>query len=281
MDKAQNLTFFAKPQFYLERGTVMSRYPHLHRTSSLIRGEQIANYLGCKYNPTEGYENDTLVYVKPDPILLDDIPAGAWIDILDNFYLFKKVRRRPHLNLIFCSQYHYDLFKGRYSNKSVMIPHHHCNFEREVRPHREIKTVGFIGNKRGIDIAIPEITQRLKDIGLDFVTNYTFRGREDSMEFYRNIDIQLAWKPDDLKEHTPMKITNASSFGIPSVAKRCENYKELDGYYVAVDGGVDEMIQEIEKLKDPIYYQEWSDKLVKDTERYHISNIAKLYEQLL
>src|SRR3990167_7107951 len=38
---------------------------HVMRVSSMIRGDQIAEYLGAKVNPTEGYENDICIYIKP------------------------------------------------------------------------------------------------------------------------------------------------------------------------------------------------------------------------
>lgn len=41
-----------------------------------------------------------------------------------------------------------------------------------------------------------------------------------------------------------------------------------------------ELLEEVEKLKDPEYYNQWSRKIIKEAEKYHISNIAKLYLQL-
>jgi len=274
----KELTFFAKPQHYYRHGTIMSRNPHLFRTSSLIRGEQIANYLGCKYNPTEGYEDDVCIYVKP--LSLDDIKDGSYVDVLDNFSLLKPLKERPGIGIIFCSQFHYDMFKDKFENKSVLIPHHHCNFERYVRVLREVKTVGYLGSIRGIDLPVPKLTRRLKDIGLNFVTNYHFETRKDVSDFYRQIDIQIVWKKDNLTGVTPLKITNAASFGIPSVSKKMENFKELDGLYIPVAQDIDSLIIELGKLKEPSYYNAWSEKLIRAMEKYHIWNIAKLYKQL-
>ena len=275
----KELTFFAKPQHYYKRGTVTSRNPHLFRTSSLIRGEQIAHHMGCKYNPTEGYEDDVCIYVKPN--VFDDIKDGSWVDVLDNFRLLKLLEKRPGIGIIFCSQYHYDLLKGNYKNKSVFIPHHHCNFERYVRTLRDVKTVGYLGSIRGIALSVPEFTDRLKDIGLDFITNYHFKTREDVINFYRKIDIQIVWKKDRMSGVTPLKITNAASVGIPSVSKHMENFQELDGLYIPVASDIDSLVSELEKLKEQDYYNSWSRKLIPAMEKYHISNIAELYEQLL
>jgi len=274
-----NLTFFAKPQHYFKRGTVTSRNPHLFRTSSLVRGKQVADYLGCKYNPEDGYENDICVYVKPLPS--DIIGDNSYIDVIDGFHLFKLLENRPDIGIIFCSQFHYLKFKDQFKNKSVMIPHHHCNFERLVRPKREVKTVGYLGSIRGIDLDIPEITKRFKDIGLDFITNYHFETREDVMGFYKKIDIQLVWKKDNLPGVTPLKITNAASFGIPTVSKQSENFQEIEGFYIPAEPDVDSLIAEVEKLKDQDYYNSWLNKLIKEMERFHISNTTKLYGELL
>lgn len=62
------ISFFYKPAFlninpnqaFSER-TKPIRGGHLMRVSSIIRGEQIADYLGAKKNPESGYENDTTI----------------------------------------------------------------------------------------------------------------------------------------------------------------------------------------------------------------------------
>lgn len=272
----KNLTFFAKPQQYYSHGTIVSKNPHLFRTSSLIRGEQIAQYLGCKYNPTGGCENDICIYVKPTE--LDHIKDGSYVDVIDNFSLLKLLEKRPGIGIIYSSQFHYNLFKDQFKNKSVLIPHHHCNFERAVRERKEIKNVGYLGSIRGIDLEIMDITNRLNGIGLNFLTNYHFKTRQDVINFYKQIDIQLVWKKDNLTGVTPMKITNAASFGIPTVSKQMDNFQEIDGFYIVAT--TDTLITEIEKLKDPDYYDSWSKKLILEMERYHIGSIAKLYKEL-
>jgi len=51
------ISIFAKPPFMMR---------HLQRVSSIVRGEQIAAYMGnARLNPESGYENDTCIYVKP------------------------------------------------------------------------------------------------------------------------------------------------------------------------------------------------------------------------
>jgi len=273
------ISIFAKPAHFYGHGTLTTRNPHLYRTSSLIRGDQIAEYLGAKLNPTEGYENDTCIYVKPNEHQILRMKAGSWVDVIDAFYLLRLLKKRPEIGVIFTSQYHYEMFNGRIPNKTILIPHHHCNLDREIRTKDKIDTVGYIGSIRGIDLSIPETTKRFKEMGMNFITKYDFRGREDSVDFYKQIDIQLVWKPEDCPGHTPMKVINAAAYGIPSVSKHHDHYKEIEGFYDAVPD-VEGIFAEVEKLKDPVYYASWSERLVPEMERYHISNIAKLYEKL-
>ena len=45
--------------------TSRGRGNRLQRVSSMIRGVQVAEQIGAKLNPEEGYENDVCIYVKP------------------------------------------------------------------------------------------------------------------------------------------------------------------------------------------------------------------------
>ena len=78
---------------------------------------------------------------------------------------------------------------------------------------------------------------------------------------------------------TPLKIINAASFSIPSVAAIHDGYKEVDGYYIGVRT-IEQLIGEVERLKEPKNYKKASGGLTEMAEKYHISKIAKLYKQL-
>jgi hypothetical protein len=43
---------------------------------------------------------------------------------------------------------------------------------------------------------------------------------------------------------------------------------------------VEQLVNEAVKLKDPIYYDEWSHQLFGKAEEFHIENIAKIYAQI-
>ena len=72
---------------------------------------------------------------------------------------------------------------------------------------------------------------------------------------------------------------NAASFGIPTIANWKLGYKEFDGHYIPVKT-MDSLVAEAEKMKDKNYYDEWSNKIIPETEKYHISKIAEIYRQL-
>lgn len=106
---------------------------------------------------------------------------------------------------------------------------------------------------------------------------------QDIIDYYKKIDIQVIGYFDyqDIPYYHPTKIINAASFGIPTVAGRRLGYKDFDNFYIPVNN-MDELLAEVEKLKkDPKYYNQWSDKIVKEAEKYHISKIAQLYRKLV
>jgi hypothetical protein len=269
------LTFFArKPRL---RGS------HLLNGSSIIRGEQIAEYLNAKLNPESGYENDVCVYVKPGfdkkgrPF--DTFVKKAYIDMIDNNHYMRWLGRRPELSGIIASEYSYDILKAEIKDRVIFIPQQHCNFERFVRNRKEITTVGIIGTSAAFQHSISDMRERLEHIGLQLLTNFDFTTREDVINFYKNTDIQIIWFYAPLFFKTPLKIINAASFGIPTVGFPHESYKEVDGYYLQART-IDELVNEVEKLKNPENYARATKNLLQMAEKYHISKIAERYKQL-
>ena len=274
------ISFFANPTRY--GMTHSCRNNHLLRGSSQTRGEQISAYLGAKLNPTE-YENDVCVYVKPAS--LKDIKDGAYIDIcVENKRLLLELPNRPKLNIIVLTKLAYDYLKSRgFKNKIVIIPCFSCNYERFVRDRKEVTTVGVIGSPDSFDYPTEEFRERMKEIGLEFITYYKFRCREDCADFFKKIDIQVSWNKsrDSTKIFKDaVRLINAASYGIPTVAYPEYYLQAFEGYYIRIKT-IDQMVSEIKRLKDdPAYYKAWSDKLIPFGERYHISKIAELYKQL-
>lgn len=253
---------------------------YLQRVSSRIRAEEITHYLGAKLNPREGFENDVCIYVKPTR--LDHIKDGAYVDVLDDLYTFEHLKERPGIKVIAMSLPHFEFLKKELKNEVILIPHHHINFERIRRSRKKIITCGYVGVNTASHRSLNhKIKRALRKVNLYFVPLFLFQTRQDIINYYQSIDIQVIGYFDyhDIPYYHPTKIINAASFGIPTVAGRRLAYKEFDNFYIPVDN-MDELLTEIEKLKDRKYYNQWSDKVAKAAEKYHISNIAKLYQQL-
>lgn len=254
---------------------------YLQRVSARIRGEEIAEYLGAKLNPKEGFENDVCIYVKP--MHLDHIKDGSYVDLLDDLHLFEYLKNRPAIKVIAMSLSHFEFLKKELKNEVILIPHHHVNFERTKRDRREITTAGYVGvntaKHRNIN---HKVKRALRRISLGFMPLFNFQIRQDIIDYYKKIDIQVIGYFDyqDIPYYHPTKIINAAAFGIPTVANRRLGYKEVEDFYIPVDN-MEQLLVEVGKLKDPEYYNQWSDKIVKEAEKYHISNIAKLYRKLV
>jgi hypothetical protein len=78
----------------------------------------------------------------------------------------------------------------------------------------------------------------------------------------------------------PFKIVNTSSFGIPTIALDEPPFQEMAGCYIPVKT-VEEFFKEFDNLReDTNRYQEISKTCLEKAERYHIDNIAKLYQAL-
>ncbi len=271
------ISFFAKHTYLLgdEQNGLF-----LQRISSRIRAEEIAEFLGANLNPKEGFENDVCIYVKPTR--LDHIKDGSYVDILDDLYTFEQMKKRPGIKAIAMSLSHFEFLKKELKNEVILIPHHHINFERVLRKRKKITTCGYVGVNKPKDRFINRtVKAALATKGLDFNPLFLFQFRQDIIDYYKKIDIQVIGYFDHLNipYYHATKIVNAASFGIPTVAGRRLGYKEFEDFYIPVDN-MAELLVEVEELKDPEYYNQWSSKVVKAAEKYHISKVAELYRKL-
>ncbi len=256
---------------------------HLRRGSSVIRGEQVVDYLGAKLNPEDGYESDICIYVKPQ---IRNLYSGSikftehsYIDIIDAEDIVHFASKNPDISIIVCSKADYDNL-SKLKNRVVYIPQHHCNFERIKRDRNRVTVVGMIGAPRIFNDLPKDFKERLNAKGLEFLDYSMFRQRQDVVDFYKKIDIQVVWRPKKRRLSNPLKIVNAASFGIPTVALQEDGFQEMDGYYIPVEN-MDELIVQLEVLKSsPELYTDYAEKCFNKAEEYHISNIAKLYRKL-
>lgn len=273
-----DLSFFAKRRaFGKEDG-------HLIRGSSVIRGEQISEYLGAKLNPLDGYENDVCIYVKPNSksIRAGDVTFSkyAYIDIVDGESLRTDLKQMVRVPAIACSSHDYEYLVKKLKNKIVLIPQHNCNFERFVRNRDKILTVGAIGAPAGKGFIPSELIHKIEALGLNFWYFSRFIRRKDILKFYKQIDIQLVWRPYETVLRNPLKIVNSSSFGVPTIALDEEAFSEVRDCYIPVKTQ-DEAIGKIKELMfSPEMYKLYSENCIKRGEQYHISKIAELYKKL-
>ena len=271
------ISFYAKTPFLRIDKTTGA---FVTRVSSRIRGEEMSEYLGAKYNPQERAVDDLCVFLKPRNI--DSLKDGDYVDILDDITLIPKLKERPGLKVIAMSQIQYEYLKENLKNEIVLIHHHHINFERFRRTRNNNLIGGAIGHSKYAHDLYEDIKNHLSGSGIDFVSILSYQTREDMLDFFKKIDFLVAWNIDEYKDYPhshPTKIINAASFGIPSLSQPIAGYKEFGGFYIQIKD-MDSLVKEAEKLKDTDNYNRWSDMVFNEAEKYHISNIANLYKQL-
>ena len=284
------ISIFAKRAFFninpsedYDKRVKPIRGGHLMRVSSIIRADQIAQQIGAKLNPTEGYENDVCVYVKPMVRKGDDYEMKGkkiYIDIVDGHNLGHLAFQHPEAKIIVCSEADQKTMSSVISNEIVLIPQHHCNFERIRRVRKETKTVGVIGTRGAFPYLPQELKQELAKRGIELKEFSKFYSRQDIIDFYMSIDLQIVWRPYKKLLSNPLKIVNAASFGIPTIALDETAFKEVEGCYLPVHD-FNELIDTLEAfISDDELYQGLHQNCLDKSEKYHIENIGKLYKEL-
>lgn len=247
-----------------------------------LRGRQMAAYLNGKVNPESGYEDDICIYVKWYP--LGPSPKNTYLDVVDSKRSGGWIAALPNAGVICVSKLLQDYFNSITTERNlVLIPHHHCNYERTKRVDREVTTVGVIGNFHAIFYNdLERVKEGLKNHGFDFIYEQRYKSRQDVIDFYNKIDIQIVWRPHVRPRFcNPLKLSNAGSFGIPTVSFAEPNFVlEWNDHFVPVMS-VDDLVRQVCKLEgNKGYYEEMSNKALEKAEEYHIENISKLYYEL-
>jgi hypothetical protein len=277
-----NISIFAK------QGYLGNFYPNIVKGNTILRlsgetrGKQVADYIGAKFNPIEGFENDLCISVKG--YRLNDLKDGDYVDFSDMSFEKLAPLLRKEINVIAHSQYAYNYLKQRLPNKMVCIPQQHINWENAGRMKNKAIIGGYIGRPSNISNQIQsEVKQALKGIGVDFKVCFKWETREDAINFYKSIDFLViggyGLLPDDLWQITPNKMINAASFGVPSLSFMRVGYQEWEGNYTQFKT-MDDLITEVEKLKDEVYYNYLSKIIKEKAKAYHISKIGELYKGL-
>lgn len=255
------------------------------RGSSIMRGIQISSHIGAKLNPAAGYENDICIYVKPHINIIKEVinfkfEGIPYLDVVDGWALRHVLTRRKDITAIACSQIDGITLSQNIKNKIVVIPQHHCNFERVRRERDQVLTVGAIGSPVLLSLIPNEIRKDLAKRNINLIEFSTFFTRQDIVDFYKKIDVQLVWRPLKLYLSNPLKLINASSFGIPTIALDEPAFKEMGGCYLPV-ATPEEFVSQLDALRtSSSLYAEYSKKCLKKAEEYHIDSIGRLYKNL-
>lgn len=257
---------------------------YLKRVSSIIRADQIAEATHAKLNPKKGYRNGVCIYVKPNLNPNGDFKfesKSSYLDIIDELGYVSVLKKHPEASAIVLSEQDYiTLAATGITNKIVLIPQQHCNFDREKRTRKQITTAGVIGNYRAFSYLPADLKPSLLKRGMKLLEFSEFFTRQDIIDFYKQIDIQIVWRPYRKILANPLKIVNAASFGIPTIALDEIYFKEMGNCYIGV-GNLEHFLVELDKLrKSPALYTGYSQLALKKAENYHIENIAKLYKDL-
>lgn len=270
----KNISIFAKPPYVIR---------HLQRVSSIIRGEQMAAYmLNARLNPASGYENDVCIYVKPHVPVNEDFKfeGDAYLDILDGYGLVPVLQKHPEVPVIVFSDLDVETLSRVVKNKIICIPHHHVNFDRIKRERNKVKKVGIIGTEFAFQQVPNEIKEGLAKRNMQYLEYSTFYPRQSVVDWYRQIDLCLVWRPYQKHLSNPFKIVNAGSFGVPSICLDEPAFKEVEGCYMPVNS-LEEFFKTLDEVRTmPEMYQHYADKCLEKMEEYHIENIAKKYQAL-
>lgn len=275
-----SISIFAKRAFRARRDG------HLQRVSSIIRGWQVAEQIGAKLNPQSDYENDVCIYVKPSVGHGYDFnfKGRPYLDIIDGWGLLPVIAKHPEVTVITCSVVDFEFVTNQIANKIVLIPQHHCNFERVKRNRNKITTVGCIGTAAAFPYLPQDLKHHLARRKMKLIEFSKFYTRQDIVDFYLKIDVQIVWRPyiwkHKVRMTNPLKLVNASSFGIPTIALEEPAFVEVKDCYFPVKN-LDEFLARLDDLRSsPSLYADYSERCLKKAEMYHIENIAKLYQQL-
>jgi hypothetical protein len=251
-----------------------------------IRGKQMAERLGGRFNPGGTYEDGVCVYVLGTSIDPVHLPEYAYHDVLDcGWRRIGRVRRMKG-DLIAVSKAQYPVLKEFFPGRRVfLIQQHHCNFRRERRPDRPVLRVGTIGGDSSFQWPHYAMERMFKDYGMEWVYGYKYTNRGAVLEFYRGIDVQVCWRPTHargLQLHmNVLKLANAGSFGIPTVSYPEPAYTAEWKYECTYAETIYDLVLKVHELKtNPDVYAHVSDLSRARAEEYHIDKIGKLYESL-
>lgn len=258
--------------------------------SGEIRGRQMAKAVGGVVDAKEIYSDDVLIFIKgfpPDKLI--EHAKHVYIDVDDGWGLIDILRRRLDVTPIAASRVGQKYLQEQLGRDDVlMIPPHHCNFERDARTTDMLKVAGFIGYGENLHLNVDELRSALSCKNIQLVIKTDFSNRKDVCSFYKTIDIQISFrKPDSVINPAPQlrdvtKLINAGSFGIPIVATPEPTYvDEFDMCFLPAES-IEKIAEHCGNLKsDGWLYHTMSMRALQRAEQYHIDTVSPMFKELL
>ena len=272
----------------IQKGSIalISFFRRTRYASGVTRAIQIAERVGGKVDPKEGYENDACVYLlgrTPD----GDEPEYSYYDVMDCGYArLSRVKAGTKGAIITISKSQWNELRAL-PRTIYFIPHHHVNYDRELRPKdRPVLKIGCCGGDSAIQWPHDRMKVWVGQYGLEWYYTNEYLLRDRVVDYYRQLDIQIVFRPTHTRGipgHTnPIKLSNAGSFGIPTVAYPEIAYAgEWEPGEVIYADNMGELMKQVERLKnDKEYYAEASERARIKAEEYHIDKIIPMYEAL-
>ena len=96
-------------------------------------------------------------------------------------------------------------------------------------------TVGTVGSRASLHLDLDDLDRRLRAIGITMQRRDMGRRREHVLQAYRTMDVQIVFRANlpDREICDALKLSNAGSFGIPTVAYPEVSYAaEYDGCFL-------------------------------------------------
>jgi hypothetical protein len=262
-------------------------YSDINGYGGEIRGQQMATALGGTFNRGDPEEGDVCIYLlalRPQPE-----PRYAYHDIMDSpLYAYARMAKRTRGDMIAISNAHAGFLVERFPNRTIhYLPQHHCNFERVQREPRPALVVGTIGGYSAVQWPHKSLERYFNEAGMVWRFADNVRHREQVVAFYKSIDIQFVFRPTHMRSNelrrclSPLKLINAGSFGIPTVAYPEPGYTSEWTDQCLWGDSLSECIRQAKRLKEnPTLYEEVAGKAREKSEQYHIERITPLYRQL-
>lgn len=251
---------------------------------------QMARRIGAKVNPFDDTSEDICIGIKMSPYAVGrDKHVFKWhrfyLDLIDHSTVLKWLKKRPWVDLIVASRSAEFYVPQLLPNPITFIPQHHCNFERTVKKIREPRVVAYVGTTPPLADWVDTVASAISKMNLELRVYGNCARRGHVVNAYLETDIQFTWRNDVterlLYTKNPLKILNAASFGIPTVANIEPAFEyECRDHYFGVRA-LSEALDAIRELQtNPACYERFAAVGPTLAEPYHVDHIGAAFQRL-